>query len=248
MSKRASPSRRKQLLLFSLSMPAMVTGCQSSGSFLASDESCTSERSGFSGSSLTEVSSDMNGRYSPIGGSAQQCSGGKESECKRRDDFDRSAIPAPPGTYVNQWNEAMICSARQYHLIVSRHEWSSGGIELGPEGREHVASLATRLSGNSDNVFIETEPVQPSYEESLEDALNRTAALNDDRRATVIQHLVESGLADAEQRVFLMPVERVGMHGFEAPRVYNRLLSGGQGGGQGGGQAGGGIGGGGGGF
>jgi hypothetical protein len=134
----------------------------------------------------------------------------------------------------------MICAARQYHLIVSRHEWFSGGIELGPEGCNQVGFLETRLGGNSDNVFVEMEPVQPNYEESLEDALNRTAALNEDRRAAVVQYLSDAGLPDAEQRVFLMPLERVGVHGFEAPRVYNRLLFGGQGGGQGGNQNGGG--------
>jgi hypothetical protein len=231
----SSLSLRTRLFLVGLSFPAMVTGCQNSGSILQSKETCAIAHSRNSGSSPSGSSGDMNGGSSPIGGNVQQCRGNSD-ECKRPNDFDRAAIPAPPGTYVLQWSEAMICSARRTHLIVSRHEWFSGGSELGPEGREHVLALATRLAGSVDNVLIEPEPVQLGDEETLEDAMARTSQTNEDRRTVVVQLLTESGLTDADQRVFLVPLEVVGVHGIEAPLIYNRLLFGGQGGGQGGNQ------------
>ena len=77
--------------------------------------------------------------------------------------------------------------------------------------------------------------------------------MNEHRRQAVIALLVEHGVSDAEERVFVAMLDRVGVHGIEAPRIYNQLLQGG--GGQRGGQGGsggsggsGGFGGGGGGF
>ncbi len=251
MKTRSSLSRRTRTFLFGLSLPAVVTGCQNSSGFLQSKETCATAHPGIRGSSPSGSSGDMNGQCSPIDDHIQHCHGNAD-ECKRPDDFDRAAIPAPPGTYVNQWNEAMICSARQNHLIVSRHEWFSGGFELGPEGREHVISLAPRMVGTLDNVFIELEPVQLRDQETLEVAMARTLQLNEDRLRAVVLLLTESGLTDSDERVFLVPLEGVGVRGVEAPLIYNRLLFGGQRGGQngggnmGGGQDGGGFGGGGG--
>jgi hypothetical protein len=56
----------------------------------------------------------------------------------------------------------------------------------------------------------------------------------------VVQLMVDSGVADADQRVGVLSSNGVGVRGIEAPRIYNGLLFGGQGAGQGGNQNGGG--------
>jgi|GEM_PF-1009205 len=218
----------------------VIAGCQSSAGFLKTDSRANEEacRQGAAGRSGSEFLSDG---QSAGGARVQQCrENGNGKECRRNDTIDRDAVPAPTGTYVNQWNDAMICAARQQHLIVSRHEWFSGGIELGPEGRDHVSQLAESLQYSSEQAVIELEPVQPDYDETLEEATSRTLQMNEQRRQAVIELMVESGMPDADQRVILRPLDPVGVRGLEAPRVYNSLLFGGQGGGQGGNQNGGG--------
>ncbi|MFO1004032.1 MAG: hypothetical protein U0936_27255 [Planctomycetaceae bacterium] len=223
-----------------LSLSAFA-GCQSSSGLLKSTESCTEPAPEYGRGSSGEVghhsgqfwfSGQNSGR-----GSSQECRGnGDDGVCKRNDTIDRAAVPAPHGTYVSQWNDAMICSARQQQLLISRHEWFSGGNELGPEGREHVLQLSELMKSSGYLITIELEPVHLDYDETFEEATARTVQLNEQRREFVVQLMNDSGVADADQRVFLLPSNSVGVRGVEAPRVYNRLLFGGQGGGGGGNQ------------
>jgi uncharacterized membrane protein YgcG len=134
----------------------------------------------------------------------------------------------------------MICSARQQQLLISRHEWFSGGNALGPEGREHVLQLSELMKSSGYLITIELEPVQLDYDETFEEATARTIQLNEQRREVVVQLMNDSGVADAYQRVVLLPSNAVGVRGVEAPRIYNGLLFGGQGGGGAGNQNGGG--------
>lgn len=175
-----------------------------------------------------------------------------DETCIRPDDCGFASVAAPPGTYVNQWNDAMICSARRYDFVISRHEWFSGGEQLGPEARQDVAKIAEVLPERPERVIIEAEPTEIQSRETYEEALARTARLNERRRLTIVNNLTERGVEDAELRVMIAPIDRVGVRGIEAPRVYNSLFFGGGGGrggqrGGGGGQGGGGFGGGGGG-
>jgi len=218
----------------------VIAGCQSPAGFLKTDsrareEECLQGAAGLSGSEC------LSGGQSGSGARVQpRRENGNCKECRRNDTIDPAAVPAPTGTYVNQWNDAMICAARQQLLIVSRHEWFSGGIELGPEGRDHVIQLAERLQYSSEHVVIELEPVQLDYDETLEEATSRTLQMNEQRRELIIELMFQYGVPDADQRVILRPLDPVGVRGLEAPRVYNSLLFGGQGGGQGGNQNGGG--------
>ena len=158
---------------------------------------------------------------------------------ERSADFGQAAVPAPPGTYVNVWNDAMICSARRHDFVIARHEWFSGGGQLGPEGRQHVTRLADVMAAGSQNVIVEAEPTELRSEESLDEALARTSGLNEQRRNDVVAILAKHGILDADQRVLMAPIDRVGTRGVEAPQVYNQLLQGGIGrGGQFGGRGG----------
>jgi hypothetical protein len=89
-------------------------------------------------------------------------------------------------------------------------------------------------------IAIEQEPVQLDYDETFDEATARVAELNEQRRNVVVQLMVDSGVADADQRVGVLSSNGVGVRGIEAPRIYNGLLFGGQGAGQGGNQNGGG--------
>ena len=157
-----------------------------------------------------------------------------KDDLKRYPDIGKSAIPSPPGTYVNPWYDAQICSARRYDFVVSRHEWFAGGRELGPDGKHHVRKIADTLLSCPERVILEAEPVMFEGTESLDEAEKRNTELNEHRRQAVIALLVEHGVSDAEERVFVAMLDRVGVHGIEAPRIYNQLLQGG--GGQRGGQ------------
>jgi len=101
-------------------------------------------------------------------------------------------------------------------------------------------------------LVLEAEPVQPEYDEGVEEAIQRTDDLNSRRRAWVVGQLAAGGVVNAEQRVVFSSERPVGIRGIEAPRVYNTLAGGGFGQGRGGGgmggrmQQGGGMGGGGG--
>ena len=110
--------------------------------------------------------------------------------------------------------------------MVARHEWFSGEDQLGPEGREHVNALADALPYNEHPVVLESEPVALLGDETYDEALTRTAELNESRRHSVIARLAGQGVSDASERVILSPLDRVGVRGAEAPRIYNQMISG----------------------
>lgn len=195
--------RVNHLLIFG---SLLLTGCQS---MMTSSQSCIHDQGNFHANGCDEFGKLAgNSRLNLMGHSAD-------------------AIPAPPGTYVNGWNDAMICSARNQEYVVSRHEWFSGGEQLGPDGRKHVQRLAQSLATHDGYVFIEEEPVDIQSRETYDEALIRTQTLNEHRGQVVASELQELGIADAHQRVIIGPLDRVGIRGVESPRVYNQILFGG---------------------
>lgn len=149
-----------------------------------------------------------------------------DDECNRPYDFGPSAVPPPVGTYVNQWNGEMISSARQSRYLVNRHEWYSGGAELGPAGRNHVASIADTLRHNHHLVYIEAEEIIPDRDETLEEAYQRIDQLNNERRSNVVMSLQSHGIGHADDLVKVATTNSVGIYGVEAPQIFNRLTRG----------------------
>jgi hypothetical protein len=108
----------------------------------------------------------------------------------------------------------------------------------------------------AERAVVESADVHIARGQEIEAAVTATEELNEQRRQHVVQQLLAQGVVDADLRVVVEPVDRVGVRGIEAPRVYNGLFQrggiggglGGQQGGLGGGQGGlgGGLGGGGG--
>lgn len=167
----------------------------------------------------------------------------------RAADMPCGAIPAPPGSYVRGYQRAMVSEAEQYHWIVERHEWYGGGESLGPAGRRHVGQLAAEISADPEcptSVVIEASQVFVEPEQTIDAAVAAAATQDETRRQAVVAALFEQGVLDADERVVIEPVDRVGLRGLEAPQVYGQAFSGR--GRQGRGRQGGGFGGGGGGF
>lgn len=174
----------------------------------------------------------------------------QNKNCKRADDFSPFAVPVKPGHYVNGWTDAMRCSAAAEQFVIARNAWFNGGPELGPEASDNMIQLAAKLNAGDDHVLLEKEPVQPEYSETLAAATARTNQLDSQRRESVIAALQSAGVANADSRVHLSPIDELGSRGIGAPQVFNSLFSNGNRGGRqngGGGQSQGGLGGGGGG-
>lgn len=168
----------------------------------------------------------------------------------RAADFPRGAIPAPNGTYVRGYQRAMVAEAEQAAWLVARHEWYAAGDELGPDGTRHVEELAARIRDQSTAgvpcdhpVVIEAAEVIVERKQTLAEATADARALDASRRDVVVSSLLSLGVADADARVIVQPIDRVGLQGVEAPFLFNRGFGGfGQ---RGGGRNGGGFGGGG---
>jgi hypothetical protein len=164
-----------------------------------------------------------------------------------RDDFCKDAIPIENGTYLRQWNAGQIAEGDTDLLLISEHEWYDNGPRLGPDGRRHTAAIAQALLTGAEQAVVEAADVHVAKGQDIDAAVAAANELNELRRQHVVTQLQEQGVADADLRVVIKPVDRVGLRGIEAPRTYNQLLQGGNQQGQGGrpGGGGGGLGGGG---
>ena len=159
----------------------------------------------------------------------------------------KDAVPVPAGTYVQHWRGAMSNAAQQQQCVISRNEWFDGGNQLGPKGQQHVKRIAESLMMQPCLVVIETEPVALQPGGSYDDALLFNETLQAERKAAVVNALVEVGNADAADWVVFAEDRSVGVRGIEAPIIFNGQFGGGGGnqGGIGRGMGGGGMGGGG---
>ncbi len=131
----------------------------------------------------------------------------------------------------------MTATAGKHQFVIERSEWFSGGDQLGPDGREHLQQLAAQLPATEERLIVEAEPLRfDDGEQPYEEAVQSTTELNERRRSLVAAQLTTLGVADAEWRVVVQPLKRVGVRGIEAPGVFLRGVSGGRGqGGRGGG-------------
>jgi hypothetical protein len=154
-----------------------------------------------------------------------------------------SSVPAPPGTYVNAWSDAMVAQAAVQGDIITRNLWFDGGEELGPDGRERLIKVSESFGDQPRMILIEEEPVAIAAGQTYADALAANEKLNLERKANVVSGLASLGIPNAEELVYFTKDRSVGVRGIEAPNVFNSQFMGGMGGGLGG--RGGGIGGGG---
>lgn len=119
----------------------------------------------------------------------------------RQDRIPYAAIPAAVGTAVNGWESAMICESQLLQQVLPRHSWYAAGAIPGPEGRRRIEQFSEQMRDSTTLLVLEAEPVQPEYDEGVEEAIQRTEDLNSRRRAWVVGQLAAGGVVNAEQRV-----------------------------------------------
>ena len=168
--------------------------------------------------------------------------------CQSTDRCQQCVVPRSLGTSVELHRQQQQANAERDDFVISQHEWYSGGLELGPQGRRHIAELAQRLQTESQNVVIETSDPDLKVYPEISTAVQQASHVDEQRRMAVIQLLSETGISQAESRVVIGRSLAEGLRGSEASRVFRSLNSRGGGFGGGGGGGGGLGGGGGGGF
>ena len=84
------------------------------------------------------------------------------------------AMPPLNGTYVNAYSEAQANKAEADDFVVYKHEWTLGGVELGPYGRYHIHQMIKRLAKVPFPVVV-----QPQFDEHL----------NEVRRQVIVHEL-----------------------------------------------------------
>ncbi|QDU27030.1 hypothetical protein ETAA8_21140 [Anatilimnocola aggregata] len=135
--------------------------------------------------------------------------------CQTTDDFlsgggkcgdkvPHGAIPQPVGTYACQWQQAQMIRAEQDDFAVYEKEWLEKTAQLSPYGHDHLVRIARRLLDQPYTVVIE-----PTTD----------AALNESRRLTLVQFLLEREVPGAEDRIVIGNPAAEGMLGQEAPFI-----------------------------
>jgi hypothetical protein len=130
--------------------------------------------------------------------------------------FRAGVLPAPLGSYVDDWHSAQAAAADVDRFVVYRHEWFQGGKTLGPYGRHHVQQIARRLltSGAPFPVVI-----QPDLQDEK---------LNAARQTEIVNLLLAAGIPDALDRVILAFPQAEGLYGDAAPRIFLQQIQGGR--------------------
>lgn len=150
--------------------------------------------------------------------------------------FDRCAtvapgsLPQPNGLHVRRFIDVQAGKAEADDFVVYQHEFSSGGVELGPYGKYHVHQMARRLPDVPFPVVLQV---------GANDETNQA------RMANLIDALANAGVNDAAARVVLGYPRAEGLDGNMIQPIYFRSLISGSGIGNAGGAFGGGFGGGG---
>lgn len=132
--------------------------------------------------------------------------------CNNRGKYDipSGAIPQPAGTYVKLHTDRMAQNAEASDFIFFMHEWTPGGISLGPAGQRHLLAATARLVSEQYTIVIE-----PS----------RDPALDEKRRAAVAKYLLENQIPDAENRVLVAVPNAEGIFAEETPRIFRGALN-----------------------
>lgn len=154
----------------------------------------------------------------------------------RQCDICPGQVTAPAGTTLHAWQQNQNARARGSELVVYQHEWYQGGDQLGPEGRRHVRDIAREMLTSPDSkAILESKSVVIRYDDDLtehqryQQALEGTVALDETRRAILVDELVKQGVADADLRVVVDRAPAEGLFGVEAPNVYRNIQFGGVG-------------------
>lgn len=133
-------------------------------------------------------------------------------------DIPSGAVPVPPGTYTNAWLNKQADKAEVDDFVLYYNDFKDGTAELGPFGRPHMAQIIARLPTVPYPVIIQPE-------DDLYKPLAELKALNEMRRAAVVEILCKAQIPDAADRVVIGHPTAEGLFGDEGDRIYPQILS-----------------------
>jgi hypothetical protein len=128
------------------------------------------------------------------------------------DEFPHGAIPQPVGTYACRWQQAQMIRAEQDDFVVYEKEWGGTSSQLTAGGLDQAHKMARRLIEQPYTVVIEP---------------HANAGLNEARRTTLVQFLMEAQVQNPEERVVIGMPAAEGMFGQQAPLVTRGYFIGG---------------------
>ncbi len=132
----------------------------------------------------------------------------RPKELCRKTYCNAPTMPPPLGSYVRAWENVQRLNAEEDDFVIYSHEFVIGAT-LGPHGRHHVEIIARHLPKVQHQVIVEA---------CGEDALDQL------RKATIIQLLSERGITDATLRVQLGRSQAEGLRGDQILGVYQSGL------------------------
>jgi hypothetical protein len=155
------------------------------------------------------------------------------------------APPNPLGYAVDPVMQIQETNGEASDFVIYDHEFVGDTVRLNTAGEDHVKEIAVRVPETPFPIVIERSMSSSRPGDKYHFPVHPNPALDDARRALVVQVLLAMGVADAEERTVVAPAIAEGFDSIEAERAYYRGLSGSGVGGRGGsgGVAGGGIGG-----
>lgn len=128
-------------------------------------------------------------------------------------DIPQGAIPQPVGTYTSEYLLRQAAKAEADDYVVYYNEWLDGTTTLSQWGNDHLARIAAKLPSVPFPVIVQPEPNEPR--------------LSFARREAMVALLLQAGIPDAANRVFVGRPTAEGLFGEEAERIYPQLLQGG---------------------
>ena len=130
----------------------------------------------------------------------------------RKDLCTPALHPVPVGTFVYSAFQEETDLAKAERLVIYREEWTRGAPSVKDCAVYHLEQIADWLSANAKPYNLFPVRVEPSGDP----VLDRT------RRLTIVNYLVERGVADAETRVLLGSGRAEGLQGEIIERIYQR--------------------------
>jgi hypothetical protein len=160
-----------------------------------------------------------------------------------------NAEPAKFIVYVHEFELNKPLELPEEYAMLDEYEgveqYIIRGFRLNQKGQDHVRRIARELSrGATHHVTIERSATSRQWLSRYRYPVHWNSELDQHRRQVVINSLVELGIENASELVFVAPAYPEGLHSEEAAQAYDSMRSSNnQGGGSGAGNSGGGFGG-----
>jgi hypothetical protein len=150
-----------------------------------------------------------------VGGVAGCYHGGEHSLKDQHAEIPKGAMPSENGAFAHEFMYRQAAKAERDDFVMYEYEFRLDTAELGPFGRQHLATIYKRLEAEAPFGIL----IQASDEPKLDEA----------RAKTVVDILAQLGVPDPGSVVRVGIPAAEGLYGEEAQRAFGRLLQGNQG-------------------